>query len=84
MSVNSANPANINSNSAKSIATSTATNNIKTKQALQHVASSSSIVIEDKNDVEQVKRFALAVCREYLGGAWTNVDPDDFVIKRIS
>lgn len=45
---------------------------------------SSSIHIKDKNDVNEVKKFAFAVCREYLSGAWKNIDFGDFVVERIS
>lgn len=48
-----------------------------------NVSSSSSINITDKNDVNLVKAFAYAACREYLGGAWNNVDFSDFKIERI-
>ncbi len=49
-----------------------------------HNLSSSSIVIADKNNVNSVKKFAYAVCREYLSGAWREIDYDDFSIQRIS
>jgi hypothetical protein len=45
---------------------------------------SSSITIDDKNDVDEVKVFAYAVCREYLSGAWKLIDNSDFKIERVS
>jgi hypothetical protein len=45
---------------------------------------SSSITINDKNDVDAVKTFAYAVCREYLSGAWKLIDIGDFKIERVS
>ncbi|RNA14177.1 choline kinase alpha isoform X2 [Brachionus plicatilis] len=45
---------------------------------------SSSIIISDRNDANEVKKFAFAVCREYLSGAWKNIDYDDFMVERIS
>ena len=50
----------------------------------QHIQPSSAIQIQDRNDVETVKTFAYAVCREYLSGAWKNIDFDDLVVQRIS
>lgn len=46
--------------------------------------SSSSITISDKNDIELVKTFAFSVCRDYLSGAWKNIDINDFKIQRVS
>jgi hypothetical protein len=46
--------------------------------------SSSSIVLDDKNDIESVKLYAYAVCREYLSGAWKSIDIEDFRIERIT
>jgi hypothetical protein len=45
--------------------------------------SSSSIVLDDKNDIDSVKLYAYAVCREYLSGAWKSIDIEDFKIERI-
>ena len=41
------------------------------------------MVIENKADLRQVKKFALAAAREYLGGAWKKIDISDFHIIRI-
>lgn len=49
-----------------------------------HYQPSSNIILTDKNDVELVKSFAHAVCREYLSGAWKQVDINNFKIQRIS
>lgn len=45
---------------------------------------SSTFLIEDKNDPNEVKHYAFAVCREYLGGAWKHVDLSDVKVERIS
>jgi hypothetical protein len=45
---------------------------------------SSLIKIMDKNDIAVVKIFAYIVCREYLSGAWKNIEFENFNIKRIS
>ena len=46
--------------------------------------SSASIAITDKNNIHLVKKFAYVVCREYLSGAWKQIDYSDFVIERLS
>ena len=48
-----------------------------------HYQPSSSIQLHDRTDVENVKIFAHAVCREYLGGAWKNIEHDDLIVERI-
>jgi hypothetical protein len=45
---------------------------------------SSLIKIADKNDIGLVKVFAYIVCREYLSGAWKNIEFEHFNIERIS
>ncbi|CAF0715411.1 unnamed protein product [Brachionus calyciflorus] len=49
-----------------------------------HNQPSSSIAIHDRNNPEEVKNFAFAVCREYLSGAWKKIDYNDFKVERIS
>jgi len=53
-------------------------------EKLSRVASSSSLVIPDKNNAHLVRKFAFVVCREYLGGAWKGLDYSDFFVERIS
>jgi hypothetical protein len=45
---------------------------------------SSLIKIADKNNKALVKIFAYIVCREYLSGAWKNIEFEDFIIERVS
>lgn len=45
---------------------------------------SSNIYINDRNDVNEVKKFSFAVCREYLSGAWKKIDYEDLIVNRIS
>ncbi len=44
----------------------------------------SEIKIEDKSDIAQVKTFAFLVCRQFLGGAWKNIDLEEFNIQKMS
>lgn len=59
-------------------------NSLSDRLGEKRLNSSTNILIEDKNNIEQVKKFAFAVCREFLGGAWLDVDFVDFSIKRIA
>ena len=46
--------------------------------------SSSSIDIKDKNDLNAVKLFAYAICREYLGGIWKSISPEQFELIKLT
>lgn len=43
---------------------------------------SSSLVPDDKTDIQAVKLFAFSVCHDYLGGVWKHVDIEHFKIER--
>jgi hypothetical protein len=46
--------------------------------------SSSLIKIVDKNDMARVKIFGFLICREYLSGAWKDLELEDFIIEKVS
>jgi hypothetical protein len=45
---------------------------------------SAALLPQDKTDIDAVKLFAYAICREYLGGIWKNIDIENFGIERAS
>lgn len=45
---------------------------------------SSLVIPKNKNDVESVKAYVHAICADYLGGIWKEIEFDDFPLERMS
>jgi len=42
-----------------------------------------STLIQDKNNLTNIKLYAHRICSEYLGGSWKTVKLDEFKLSRL-